>query len=248
MWGTFFYPQLVFYLPNIPYLCCLMIKIPVDTTNNPEINVWITSDTHYSHKNICRGVTAWRTKEGEIPVSQTRDFATIEKMNSSIVNNINEVVGQDDMLIHLGDWSFGGFEQIREFWDRIICKNVHLVLGNHDHHIENNRDGSQGLFKSVSHYNTLEIGQFKFRLMHYPISSWDGLGKGVMHLHGHCHLPNNLKLSKGQRMDVGMDGHTEFRPYNVYREVVPLLRNRPKVSEIGEYDHHLDELQNKDKG
>ena len=225
-----------------------MIKIPVDTTNNPEINVWITSDTHYSHKNICRGVTAWRTKEGEIPVSQTRDFATIEKMNSSIVNNINEVVGQDDMLIHLGDWSFGGFEQVREFWDRIICKNVHLVLGNHDHHIENNRDGSQGLFKSVSHYNTLEIGQFKFRLMHYPISSWDGLGKGVMHLHGHCHLPNNLKLSKGQRMDVGMDGHTEFRPYNVYREVVPLLRNRPKVSEIGEYDHHLDELQNKDKG
>ena len=225
-----------------------MIKIPVDTTNNPEINVWITSDTHYSHKNICRGVTAWRTKEGEIPVSQTRDFATIEKMNSSIVNNINEVVGQDDMLIHLGDWSFGGFEQIREFWDRIICKNIHLVLGNHDHHIENNRDGSHGLFKSVSHYNTLEIGQFKFRLMHYPISSWDGLGKGVMHLHGHCHLPNNLKLSKGQRMDVGMDGHTEFRPYNVYREVVPLLRNRPKVSEIGDYDHHLDELQNKDKG
>ena len=225
-----------------------MIKIPVDTTNNPEINVWITSDTHYSHKNICRGVTAWRTKEGEIPVSQTRDFATIEKMNSSIVNNINEVVGQDDMLIHLGDWSFGGFEQVREFWDRIICKNIHLVLGNHDHHIENNRDGSQGLFKSVSHYNTLEIGQFKFRLMHYPISSWDGLGKGVMHLHGHCHLPNNLKLSKGQRMDVGMDGHTEFRPYNVYREAVPLLRNRPKVSEIGEYDHHLDELQNKDKG
>jgi calcineurin-like phosphoesterase family protein len=225
-----------------------MIKIPVDTKNIPEVNVWITSDTHYSHKNICRGVTAWRTKEGEIPVSQTRDFATIEKMNSSIVNNINEVVGQDDMLIHLGDWSFGGFEQIREFWDRIICKNIHLVLGNHDHHIENNRDGSQGLFKSVSHYNTLEIGQFKFRLMHYPISSWDGLGKGVMHLHGHCHLPNNLKLSKGQRMDVGMDGHTEFRPYNVYREVVPLLRNRPKVSEIGDYDHHLDELQNKDKG
>jgi hypothetical protein len=49
-------------------------------------------------------------------------------------------------------------------------------------------------------------------------------------------------------MDIGMDGHPEFRPYNVYREVIPLLRNRPKVSEIGDYDHHLDELQNKDKG
>jgi calcineurin-like phosphoesterase family protein len=225
-----------------------MIKIPVDTKNNPEVNVWITSDTHFSHKNICRGTTAWRTQDGLIPISQTRDFTTIEKMNATIVNNINENVGQDDILIHLGDWSFGGFDQIREFWDRIVCKNIHLVLGNHDHHIENNRDGSQGLFKSVSHYNTLEIGQFKFRLMHYPISSWDGLGKGVMHLHGHCHLPNNLKVSRGQRMDIGMDGHPEFRPYNVYREVIPLLRNRPKVSEIGDYDHHLDNLQNKDKG
>jgi len=92
-----------------------MIKVPVDTKNIPEANVWITSDTHYSHKNICRGVTAWRTQEGEIPVSQTRDFSTIEKMNASIVNNINEVVGQDDILIHLGDWSFGGYDQIREF-------------------------------------------------------------------------------------------------------------------------------------
>jgi calcineurin-like phosphoesterase family protein len=115
-----------------------MIKIEVDSKNVPLQNVWITSDTHYSHKNICRGTTEWRTEDGQIPISQTRDFATIEKMNASIVNNINEVVGQDDILIHLGDWSFGGFEKIREFWDRIICKNIHLVLGNHDHHIENN--------------------------------------------------------------------------------------------------------------
>jgi calcineurin-like phosphoesterase family protein len=223
-----------------------MIKIPVNTKNVPDINAWITSDTHYSHKNICRGVTAWRTQEGEIPVSQTRDFSTIEKMNATIVNNINEVVGQDDILIHLGDWSFGGYDQIREFWDRLICKNIHLVLGNHDHHIENNRDGAQGLFKSVSHYNTLELGQFKFRLMHYPISSWDGLNKGVMHLHGHCHLPTHMRFGRGQRMDVGMDGHPEFRPYNVYREVVPLLRHREQLSEMPA-DHHLERLLNSDK-
>jgi calcineurin-like phosphoesterase family protein len=221
----------------------MMIKIPVDIKNVPEVNVWITSDTHFSHKNICRGTTVWRTESGEVPISQTRDFITVEKMNSSIVNNINEVVGQDDMLVHLGDWSFGGFEQIREFWDRLVCKNIHLVLGNHDHHIENNREGSQGLFKSVSHYNTLEMGQFKFRLMHYPISSWDGLNKGVMHLHGHCHLSTHMRFGKGQRMDVGMDGHPEFRPYNVYREVVPLLRHREKLSEMPN-DHHVERLLN----
>jgi calcineurin-like phosphoesterase family protein len=225
-----------------------MIKVDVNSKGRPENNVWIFSDPHYNHKNICRGVTNWRTSDGEIPISQTRDFATIEKMNAAIVNNINSCAMPDDILICLGDWSFGGFESIREFWNRIMCKNIHLILGNHDHHIDRNRDGSQGLFKSVSHYNTLEMGQFKFRLMHYPISSWDGLGKGVMHLHGHCHLPTNLRLSKGQRMDVGMDGHPEFRPYNVMDEVVPLLRHRPKVSEIGDYDHHLDDIQNKDNG
>ena len=218
-----------------------MIKVDVNSKGRPENNVWIFSDPHYNHKNICRGVTNWRTSDGEIPISQTRDFATIEKMNTSIVNNINSCAMPDDILICLGDWSFGGFESIREFWDRIMCKNIHLILGNHDHHIDRNRDGSQGLFKSVSHYNTLEIGQFKFRLMHYPISSWDGLGKGVMHLHGHCHLPTNLRLSKGQRMDVGMDGHPEFRPYHVMRECVQLLKGRPIKSEIGN-DHHTEEL------
>jgi len=224
-----------------------MIKIDVNIKGRTEQNVWIFSDPHYNHKNICRGVTSWRTQDGEIPIEQTRDFPTLEKMNSAIVNNINNCVMPDDTLICLGDWSFGGFESIREFWDRIMCKNIHLILGNHDHHIKKNRNDCQELFKSVSHYNTLEIGQFKFRLMHYPISSWDGLGKGVMHLHGHCHLPTHLRFGKGQRMDVGMDGHPEFRPYNMMDEVIPLLRHRPKISEVGEYDHHLDNIQNKDK-
>ena len=214
-----------------------MIKIHTDT------NVWLTSDSHYNHKNICRGTTEWRTSDGKVPVSQTRDFNSLEQMNSAIVNNINNVVGQSDTLIHLGDWSFGGFEKIREFYDRLICKNIYLILGNHDHHIENNRDGIQDLFIDVSHYNTIEYGQFKFRLMHYPISSWDGLNKGVMHLHGHCHLPTHMRFGKGQRMDVGMDGHPEFRPYNLLREVVPMLRHREKLSEMPQ-DHHVEQVIN----
>ena len=90
-----------------------MIKIDND------IKVWITSDTHYNHTNICRGVTKWRMPDGSVPESQTRNFESLDKMNSAIVNNINEVVGQDDVLIHLGDWSFGGFEQIEEFYNSL---------------------------------------------------------------------------------------------------------------------------------
>ena len=211
-----------------------MIKIDLNT------NVWITSDTHYSHKNICRGVTNWRTQDGQIPISQTRDFTTIEKMNATIVNNINENVGQDDMLIHLGDWSFGGFDQIREFWDRIVCKNIHLVLGNHDHHIENNRSDCQELFASVNHYTKL---MYKFEtlvLMHYPIDSWDGLNKGHIHLHGHCHLPQQKVFGKGRRMDVGIDGNMFFMPYSL-DNVIKIVKMREILSNM-DGDHHTDEI------
>jgi calcineurin-like phosphoesterase family protein len=223
-----------------------MIKIQSDSKGRfPD--VWITSDTHYGHKNICRGVTNWRLPDGSVPISQTRDFKTIEQMNDTIVNNINEVVKQEDILIHLGDWSFGGFENIRKFYDRIICKNIHLILGNHDHHIMNNRENIQELFLTVSHYETLVIGKREFRLMHYPISSWDGLNKGVMHLHGHCHLPTELRFGKGKRIDVGIDGHPSFKPYHLLRDVIPMLEKRPIASDMG-FDHHLDELENKDVG
>lgn len=223
-----------------------MIKIQSDIKGRfPD--VWITSDTHYGHKNICRGVTNWRLPDGSIPISQTRDFKSIEQMNDTIVNNINEVVKQEDILIHLGDWSFGGFENIRKFYDRIICKNIHLILGNHDHHILNNRENVQELFLTVSQYETLVIGKQEFRLMHYPISSWDGLNKGVMHLHGHCHLPTELRFGKGKRVDVGIDGHPSFKPYHVLRDIVPMLEKRPIMSDIG-FDHHTDEIVNKDKG
>jgi calcineurin-like phosphoesterase family protein len=195
--------------------------------------------THFSHKNICRGVTNWRLPNGEVPVEQTRDFSTIEKMNTAIVNNINEVVGQDDILIHLGDWSFGGFEQIREFWDRLVCKNIHLVLGNHDHHIRNNRENIQERFLSVSDYLQVRIYDQDFVLSHYPFASWNGLNKGVIHLYGHIHSGYKNKFGNGKKMDVGVDGN-DMRPYKL-SEIVHMMDRRKIGSDINN-DHHLDDL------
>jgi len=205
--------------------------------------VWIFSDPHYNHSNICRGTTNWRTVEGEIPIEQTRDFATLEKMNESIINGINWNVGQDDILICLGDWSFGGFEYIEEFRNRIVCKNVHLVLGNHDHHIERNRGDIQKIFTSVSDYETLIIDKKTFRLFHYPIQSWNGMNNGDIHLHGHVHLPPNRKFGQGKKMDVGIDGHPEFRPYNIMREIIPIMDKRDMRSDMPN-DHHVERLLN----
>jgi len=140
-------------------------------------------------------------------LDKTRDFKTIDQMNAAIINGINQTVGQDDILVHLGDWSFGGFESIQEFRDRIICKNIYLILGNHDHHIENNRGDCQDLFKGVYQYTRLEVvrpinsrivEKFNFVLSHFPICSWHDMNKGNYHLFGHVHLPQDKKIMPGK--------------------------------------------------
>jgi calcineurin-like phosphoesterase family protein len=199
--------------------------------------VWITSDTHFGHKNIVRGTTNWRTQDGEVPVDSTRDFQTIDQMNNRLVDGINNVVGQDDTLIMLGDVSFGGFDNIGIFLERLVCHNIHLILGNHDTHIENNRDYVQGRFLSVQHYLEVNISGKDFVLCHYPFQSWNGLSKGVIHLHGHVHLPEHKKFGNGKKMDVGVDGNN-LKPYLI-DDIIKIMDKREIGSEMLD-DHHLD--------
>jgi len=201
--------------------------------------VWITSDTHYHHKNICRGVTNWRTQDGKIPVSSTRDFKDLDEMDSTIINNINSKVGQDDTLIHLGDVAFGGFDRLEQFLDRLICKNIYLVLGNHDHHIKNDRSFIKDRFMSVQNYLEVNVEDENFVLCHYPLQSWNGLNKGVIHLHGHVHLSAQNKWGNGKRLDVGMDGNNMY-PYKI-TEIVHMMDRREIGSDLSN-DHHMDDL------
>jgi len=200
--------------------------------------IFFTSDTHYSHEGICRATSKWDN-------SKTRDFDSLENMNSAIVTEINNKVGENDFLFHLGDWSFGGFDKIQEFRDQIICKNVHLVLGNHDHHIERNKGGIRSLFSSVNHYVSLdlripsdgqEMKKFSMVLCHFPIASWDGMSKGRIHLHGHVHLEPHNKIAEGRAMDVGMDGNN-LEPYSL-NEITKLLSGRPIKRLTLPSDHH----------
>lgn len=204
-------------------------------------NLFFTSDTHYGHSNICRATTKWVGTD-----NVTRDFNSLEYMNTTLVDNINSMVGENDVLFHLGDFSFGGFPKISEFRSRIVCKNIHLVLGNHDHHIERDREGVRELFASVNHYINLdvrrpsikkgEMDKFKFVLMHFPIASWDGMNDNVAHLHGHVHLPPHQRIADGRAMDVGVDGNN-MQPISL-NEVLRLLKNQPIKRLCLPKDHH----------
>jgi calcineurin-like phosphoesterase family protein len=212
---------------------------------NPGQKIWFTSDTHYDHKNICRATTQWKDSD-----NLTRDFKSLDQMNDELVFWINNRVGQDDILFHLGDWSFNGFENIRKFRERIVCKNVHLILGNHDHHIERNKDNIQSIFSSVNEYLSLDVkwdlnqtqmmlktpNSARFVLMHYPIASWNGMNDGVIHLHGHVHLPKHLRVADGKAMDVGVDGNN-MDPISM-DEVLKIMSKQPIAKLSLPKDHH----------
>ncbi len=205
-------------------------------------NLFFTSDTHYGHSNICRATTNWTDAD-----SVTRDFKSLDHMNDVIVDNINSIVGENDVLIHLGDWSFGGFDNIAEFRSRIVCKNIHLTYGNHDHHIRRNKDDIQSIFSSTQDYMHLDIrrpsdrgkgvmDKFSFICMHYPIASWDSMNANMIHLHGHTHLPKHLRIADGRAMDIGTDGN-DLEPISL-NEVVSLLKNQPIKKLCLPKDHH----------
>jgi len=205
-------------------------------------NLYFTSDTHYGHSNICRATTNWSNAN-----NATRDFESLDHMNDTIVDNINNVVGENDILIHLGDFSFGGFDKIEEFRSRILCKNIHLTYGNHDHHIRRNKGDIQSIFSSAQDYLHLDIrrpsdrgkgtmDKFSFICMHFPIASWDNMNTGVIHLHGHVHLPPHLRIAAGKAMDVGVDGNG-LEPLSL-NEIVSIMKDRPIKKLALPKDHH----------
>src|SRR5215216_1524227 len=131
---------------------------------------WFSSDWHFAHQNIVKGESKWEDK------SACRNFNTLTEHDNTLIENINRVVKKDDQIYMLGDWAFGGKQNVYELWKRINCKNIHLCLGNHDHHIRKNTiilddKGAEinvhSLFKSISDIITKKVASERFVMCHY---------------------------------------------------------------------------------
>lgn len=194
---------------------------------------FFTSDTHAYHKNICRGTTEWKHKE-EQGYTQCRDFNTPEEMTEQMIFNINSLVKWNDVLYHLGDWSFGGADKIIKFRERINCNTIHLILGNHDQHIEKD-SVYRNLFSSVSHYKEIQLnshqyGKVRTCMFHYATRVWNKSHHGSIFLYGHSH--GTLEDAGNRSMDVGVDTNNLF-PYS---EKEILDRLMPRTNDV--VDHH----------
>jgi calcineurin-like phosphoesterase family protein len=125
-----------------------------------------------------------------------------------------------------------------------MCQNVHIITGNHDHHIENNREDIQSLFSSVHKYLELNVKrslghagvrESTFVLMHFPIASWNNMAKGTIHLHGHVHLDSRHRIGPGRMIDVGLEGNHLY-PIDMV-EILTIMDGRP-IKGMLETDHH----------
>lgn len=199
-------------------------------------NIWFTSDTHAFHKNICQGTTSWNLTGSR---QSTRDFDNPEDMTQIIADNFNSVMKEDDILYHLGDWSFAGHENIKRFRDMIQCKNIHLIFGNHDQHIKPINSPYRTLFSSVQDVLEFSLkidskqsnkyGKQGFFLSHYSHQIWNNKHHGSIHLFGHSH--GSLE-GMGKSMDVGVDTNNYF-PYHL-DEILWLMKDIPFI----QIDHH----------
>lgn len=157
-----------------------------------RMGIFFTSDLHLGHENAIKHTN--------------RPFANVTEMNCRLIGNINEVVGVNDELWILGDFSYRiNKEEARLLRKQIKCKHVHLVYGNHDKNYE-----ETDVFQSTQYYKELKTEYGKVILFHYPIADWNAKHYGSIHLHGHIHSTGEYNRSNLTRKadELFSEGHS----------------------------------------
>jgi len=200
------------------------MKLKIDLTEGKiKKNVFFISDFHLFHNNVIR--------------FDNRPFKDVHEMHSVLIDNWNDVVGEDDIVIYLGDISFAKADEKSEV-NKILNKlngKIHFIIGNHDkfHEIVKNPR-----FESVNDYlevkiiyptisgvgsSTLQKEETLFCCMHYPIFSWNKGHHGSWMIHGHCHM--NL-FNEEDKWQLEMDKFSRYIPTEELEEYNLLINKK----------------------
>ena len=121
--------------------------------------------------------------------NKLRPFKDVDKMNSTLIRNINARCTEEDILIHVGDFLQHGKDRQ---WNGRNDKPFHFIKqlnpmfiniqGNHDPHNH---------VKSVCNYMRTHLGKrYSVSVGHFPSNHPDAKGtfrKGDVHICGHVH-------------------------------------------------------------
>ena len=165
--------------------------------------IFFTSDSHF----------------GETRITPTfnpffRPFKSVEEQNDVMVERINEIVGEDDELYHLGDvaYTLDGISCM----DRIKCKNRTLILGNYDVDMPEKMPLLHAAFNGQVFDSILrEFDGVLMYLNHYPTNAVSYAFNIVGHIHGLWKVQPNM-------VNVGGDAW-HFRPVSL--EQVLFVKN-----------------------
>jgi calcineurin-like phosphoesterase family protein len=157
--------------------------------------VFFTSDTHLGH--------------GGALGLYRRPFASVAAMNEALIARWNETVAPDDEVWHLGDFAIRQSETAVADWLGRLTGVKRLITGNNDPPATTGQPG----WASVAPYAEVTVDGVFLVLCHYPFRSWNGMAKGAINLHGHCH--GRLKPQPRQ-FDVGVDVW-DFQPVTLAR-------------------------------
>lgn len=165
--------------------------------------IWFTADYHLGHDKIIDLCS--------------RPFKNSTHMDKTLIRNHNKVVGKDDDVYILGDFSIKTKNHRGYLTDCVNKLNgrLHLILGNHDV-----RDvvflNEIGFW--ATHYPYFEVEEFI--LVHDPVLSAGH--RDLKFLCGHVH---DLFVSIKNVLNVGVDVH-DFKPISLeyIRLIFPIYK------------------------
>ena len=132
---------------------------------------YFISDTHFGHVNVLK--------------FDKRPFKNIDEMNSTIINNWNNKVNDDDHIWILGDFCYRSANP-PEYYLSQLRGHKHLLIGNHDKTVLNSKSAIS-MFDSIQKLQHIKDGKHNIILCHFPLAEWDGMYRGSYHIYGHIH-------------------------------------------------------------
>jgi len=194
----------------------MKVKIQSHPKKTIEVeNVFFSSDLHLNHEAV---------------IKFGRKFSDVIEMNDSIILEVNTIVGENDLLVLLGDTMMID-KNYFQFLSSIKCKNVVMLYGNH---CNPNRfeEGSPANLLYHGYYAEFNIDKQVICCSHYPMFNWNYQDDGSFHLHGHLHSDENpviAEIHKHRSMDVGVDCyHKLFGKYSIFSlpEIKDILKDK----------------------
>lgn len=156
----------------------------------------------------------------------------MEEHDEAIIDNINEIVAPEDILYILGDLMLGDNEEGAKKLRQIQCKDVRVILGNHD------TDARIRLYEYSLGYKVLgyaapaKFNGKNFMLSHYPMATanFDDVKKlwtRTYNLCGHTHSKSIWDPATNS-YHVELDAHGCY-PVNI-EQILQDIRERNGIA------------------